>query len=77
MINNLFPTIKTLTKTDKIRLLQYLVTEIAKDEGLNQHDNDDENQFWLTASQSSLQEIWSHPDEEIYNELLKKRGQIN
>ena len=69
MINNLLPTIKTLTKSDKIRLLQYLVTEIARDEGINQ-DNNDENQFWLTVSQSSLQEIWEHPDEEIYNELL-------
>lgn len=69
MINNLFSNIKTLTKSDKIRLLQYLVTEIARDEGINQ-DNNDENQFWLTVSQSSLQEIWEHPDEEIYNELL-------
>lgn len=69
MINNLFSNIKTLTKSDKIRLLQYLVTEIARDEGINQ-DHNDENQFWLTVSQSSLQEIWEHPDEEIYNELL-------
>lgn len=70
MINNLFPTIKILTKSDKIRLLQYLVTEIAKDEGLNQDNDDQENQFWLTASQSSLQEIWDHPEEEVYHELL-------
>lgn len=70
MINNLFPTIKILTKSDKIRLLQYLVTEIAKDEGLNQDYDDDETQFWLIVSQSSLQEIWNHPDEEVYHELL-------
>jgi hypothetical protein len=66
MINNLLPTIKTLTKSDKIRLLQYLVTEIARDEGINQDNNDEEQIFWLTVSQSSLQEIWEHPDEEVY-----------
>lgn len=70
MIDNLFPTIQTLNKSDKIRLLQYLVTEIAKDEGINDINNEDENQFWLEISQSSLQTIWEHPDEEVYNELL-------
>lgn len=70
IINDLFPTIQTLNKSDKIRLLQYLVTEIAKDEGIKQINDQDENKFWLTASESSLQAIWEHPDEDIYNELL-------
>lgn len=32
----------------------------------------DENLFWLNASQPSLQQIWEHPDEEVYGELLKE-----
>ncbi|HEY9701273.1 MAG TPA: hypothetical protein V6C58_02450 [Allocoleopsis sp.] len=68
IINDIFPQIKHLDKSDKIRLLQYLVTEIARDEGIN--NIADENQFWLNVSQPSLKEIWEHPEEEVYNELL-------
>ncbi len=32
----------------------------------------DDNLFWLNASQPSLQQIWEHPDEEVYGELLKE-----
>ena len=70
IINDMFPQIKNLDKNDKIRLLQYLVTEIAKDEGIN--NIEDENQFWLNVSQPSLKEIWEHPEEEVYNRPLAK-----
>ncbi len=71
MIEQMIPQIKTLNKSEKIRLLQYLVTEIAKDEGI-EHDinQEEEKQFWHLASQSSLDKIWQHPEEDIYNELL-------
>lgn len=68
MINNLYPTIQQLSKSDKIRLLQFLATEIAKDEQLDSQT--EEQQFWLNACQPSLQQIWGHPDEEVYNDLL-------
>ncbi len=67
MIQDLFPTVKQLNKLDKIRLLQFLVGEIAKDEQINDVE---EEEFWLQASQASLEQIWEHPDEEVYNELL-------
>ncbi|WP_069791045.1 hypothetical protein A5482_014935 (plasmid) [Cyanobacterium sp. IPPAS B-1200] len=69
MIDNLYPTIKKLSRTEKIQLLQVLATEIANDEGINTAE-EEEKEFWLTSSQISLQQIWGHPDEEIYNELL-------
>lgn len=72
MINNLYPTIQQLSKSDKIRLSQFLAKEIAKeiakDEQLDSQA--EEQQFWLNACQPSLQQIWGHPDEEVYNELL-------
>jgi hypothetical protein len=68
IVNDLFPTVKQLNKSDKIRLLQYLVTEIAKDEETN--TKEEEDKFWLATSLTSLQEIWEHSDEEVYNELL-------
>ncbi|WP_324281812.1 hypothetical protein VKI21_13835 [Cyanobacterium aponinum UTEX 3222] len=71
MINNLYPSIKQLNKSDKIRLLQYLVAEIANEEGINSAGaGEEKTQFWLNCSRVSLEQIWDHPDEEIYNELL-------
>jgi hypothetical protein len=71
MIQQMIPQIKILNKSEKIRLLQYLVIEIVKDEGIeNDINQEEEKQFWQLASQSSLDEIWQHPEEDIYNELL-------
>ena len=70
MLNEILPKIQNLTKNDKIRLLQFLATEIAKDEGITNLHSEDERQFWLETSHVSLEQIWGHPDEEVYNELL-------
>jgi len=68
ILKEILPKIQQLNKNDKIRLLQFLATEIAKDEGINEEDQ----QFWYLTSNVSLAEIWEHPDEEVYNELLEK-----
>jgi len=47
MINNFYPTIQQLSKSDKIRLLQFLATEIAKDEQLDSQT--EEQKFWLNG----------------------------
>ncbi len=71
MIEQIIPQIKTLNKGEKIELLQYLVAEIAQDEqNENELQEQQEKRFWQLASQSSLEKIWEHPEEEIYNELL-------
>ena len=33
---------------------------------------DDENGFWLGASESSLSEIWDNSEDDVYAELLTK-----
>ncbi|MEB3215050.1 MAG: hypothetical protein VKN72_02170 [Nostocales cyanobacterium 94392] len=32
----------------------------------------DEQQFWLTTSEKSLNKVWDNQEDEIYAELLKK-----
>jgi len=32
----------------------------------------DSNEFWLSASESSLDEIWNNKEDDVYAELLKK-----
>jgi hypothetical protein len=33
---------------------------------------DDEEQFWLAASQKALAEVWDNPQDDVYAELLEK-----
>ena len=33
---------------------------------------EDEASFWLTASESSLNEVWENAEDDVYAELLKK-----
>ncbi len=33
---------------------------------------DEEVQFWVKASQKSLDEIWNHPEDDIYAQLLEE-----
>lgn len=33
---------------------------------------EDEAGFWLTASESSLNEVWGNGEDDVYAELLKK-----
>jgi predicted DNA-binding antitoxin AbrB/MazE fold protein len=32
----------------------------------------EENEFWLSASENSLDEIWNNEEDDIYAELLEK-----
>lgn len=34
--------------------------------------SDDESEFWLQASQVSLNSVWDNSEDDIYGELLKK-----
>lgn len=33
---------------------------------------DEERQFWVQASQASLDAIWDNPEDEVYAQLLKE-----
>jgi predicted DNA-binding antitoxin AbrB/MazE fold protein len=33
---------------------------------------DDETEFWLQASQASLDAIWDNPEDDVYAKLLKE-----
>ena len=33
---------------------------------------DEEQQFWLNTSESSLNDIWNNTEDDIYEQLLKK-----
>ena len=33
---------------------------------------DDQNDFWMAASQSSLAKIWDNPEDDVYEQLLER-----
>jgi hypothetical protein len=33
---------------------------------------EDDTDFWLTASESSLREVWENAEDDVYAELLEK-----
>ncbi|MCZ6680682.1 MAG: antitoxin family protein [Candidatus Poribacteria bacterium] len=33
---------------------------------------DDRDDFWIAASQSSLEKIWDNPEDDVYEELLER-----
>ncbi len=33
---------------------------------------DDDSQFWLEASQGSLNAVWDNPQDDVYGQLLEK-----
>jgi hypothetical protein len=54
--------IELLDSADLVEGTQVLVTLIANDEA----------EFWLQASQVSLNAVWDNAEDDIYPELLKK-----
>ncbi len=34
--------------------------------------NEEEQRFWLNASESALRKIWDNPEDDIYEQLLTK-----
>ena len=68
----MFPTVWATVKEGKIELLEpmslpegsrLLVTVVPPDE---------EAEFWLHASESSLAEVWNNPQDDVYAKLLEE-----
>jgi predicted DNA-binding antitoxin AbrB/MazE fold protein len=54
--------IKLLEQVDLIEGAKLLITVLQ----------DDGSDFWIAASQSSLEKIWDNPEDDIYEQLLEK-----
>lgn len=54
--------IKLLEQVDLLEGAKLLITVLQ----------DDGSDFWIAASQSSLEKIWDNPEDDIYEQLLEK-----
>lgn len=67
-LNELFPAIKTLTRADKLRLMQFLVIDLAQEEGVPLLTAEAEYPIWtplhsFEAADTLLQMLKDHEAE--------------
>lgn len=64
-------TIRAVFRDGKIELLETVDVPDGTDLLVTILSND-ETQFWLGCSQTTLDRIWNNPEDDAYGELLKK-----
>lgn len=65
-------TVRAIVRGGKIELLESVNLPEGSELLVTILSEEDESLFWVNASLSSLQQIWDHPDEDVYGELLEK-----
>lgn len=63
-------TVQAIVENNQIKLLEEIPLETGQ-KLLVTFLTDPESQFWLTASQSSLDAIWSNKEDDVYAQLLE------
>jgi len=61
-------TIRGIVHAGKIEFLE----PVEVPEGTEVFPSVAENEFWLRASERSLDAIWNNPQDDVYEQLLKK-----
>ncbi|MDX2034036.1 MAG: hypothetical protein SF339_25405 [Blastocatellia bacterium] len=63
-------TVKAVVREGRIELLE----QVSLPEGTELLITilSDEDRFWMEASQLSLESVWNHPQDDIYEQLLEK-----
>ncbi|HEY0078392.1 MAG TPA: hypothetical protein VGB73_07075 [Pyrinomonadaceae bacterium] len=65
-------TIRAIVREGKIELLEKV--EIPDGTEVLVTPLIDEPNFWLNASESSLDSVWNNSEDDVYGELLEKRS---
>ncbi len=63
-------TVQAIVENNQIKLLEEMPLE-AGQKLLVTFLTDSESQFWITTSQSSLDDIWDNEEDDVYAQLLE------
>ena len=63
-------TIRAIVRHGKIELLDDV--EIPEGTEVVITPVTDESEYWVNASESTLDSVWDNPEDDVYGELLKK-----
>ena len=67
-ISEIMNEVENLDVREEIKLIDLIAQNIYKKINLSGSDN----QYWLSASERSLKNVWDNEQDEVYNELLKR-----
>ena len=65
-VKSIMKDIKNLDIKDEIKLMNMV------SENIYRKINNPDNKYWQKISEHSLNKIWNNPEDDIYNELLKR-----
>jgi hypothetical protein len=58
-------------KKEALDFIEFLIQKYIKNTS-TQIAESNENEYWLKLSEKSVEKIWDNPEDEVYNELLKR-----
>ncbi len=61
-----------IVRNGKVELLEDIQLSEGSKVLLTLISDEDEEQFWITASEKALNKVWDNQENDIYAELLKK-----
>ena len=67
----MYQTLRAIVRQGKIELLEQAALAEGTQMLITVFPHDDDQTFWLGASQSSLDQVWDNNEDEVYAELLK------
>ena len=68
----MFQTLRAIVRKGRIELLEQVPLAEGTQMLVTVFPNDDDQSFWLNASQSTLDELWGNSEDDVYAELLER-----
>jgi hypothetical protein len=67
----ILPSARKLSSIEKLQLIRILAEEVELGtDSLEKNSSEKETEFWLQASQVSLDSVWNNDEDDIYAQLL-------
>ncbi|NJM47136.1 MAG: hypothetical protein HC860_14030 [Alkalinema sp. RU_4_3] len=67
----ILPSARKLSSIEKLQLIRILAEEVELGtDSLGKNSSEEETEFWLQASQVSLDSVWNNDEDDVYAQLL-------
>jgi hypothetical protein len=67
----ILPNARKLSSIEKLQLIRILAEEVELGAGsVEKNSSEEETEFWLQASQVSLDRVWNNDEDDVYAQLL-------
>lgn len=67
----ILPNAKKLSSIEKLQLIRILAEDVELGAGsVAKNSSEEETEFWLQASQVSLDSVWNNDEDDVYTQFL-------